>query len=117
MFKTGDRVEVIHGSPTDPAYWGLEGKIVAWVPRWINRPSYINSAVHRLPHPGDFYIHFDTPPLGPYGASMADRVHQGGPWNPEWVKPVPPEMTIGEIADLFGVDPYEIAVAALKEDE
>ena len=113
MFKTGDRVEVLHHRDVDPAYWGLEGKIVAWVPRRTAQPTH--PGLHtRTPHPGDFYICFDDPPDQHY---FANEIHQGGPWNPAWVKPAPPEMTIGEIADLFGVDPYDIAIAALKEEQ
>ena len=112
-FKTGDRVRVKSHPNVDPAYHGLEGKIVAWVPKgtlsWHGRHL-------RIPQEGDFFIDFDDPPLTAFGTSQKGRtIHQGGAWYDALVEEVPPEPTIGEIADLFGVDPYDVAIAALEE--
>lgn len=113
-FKTGDRVRVRVHPDVDPAYHGLEGKIVAWMPKSTALP-YGYGRHMRLPHPGDFFIAFDDPPPNMYGGSQKDKIHQGGPWHDSLVEEVPPEPTIGEIADLFGIDPYEVAKAALEE--
>lgn len=113
-YKTGDRVRVRMHPDVDPAYFGLEGTIVAWMPRSTGLP-YATAWLHRPPHPGDFFINFDDPPTNSMGTSQADRVHQGGPWHDALVEDAPPEPTIGEIADLFGIDPYEVAKAALEE--
>lgn len=97
----------------DPAFWGLEGTIVAWLPR--NTPAHRYGTHVRLPQPGNFFIHFDDPPLDMYGNTTNHKIHHGGPWCDALVEPAPPEPTIGEIADLFGIDPYEVAKAALEE--
>jgi hypothetical protein len=113
-FKTGDRVRVRDHPDVDREYVGLEGKIVAWVPKGIAPPSYVG--YHRGPHPGDFFIDFDDPPPDMWGLSpKGKRIHQGGPWHDALVEEVPPEPTIGEIADLFGIDPYDVAIAAWEE--
>lgn len=112
-YKTGDRVRVRVHPDVDAAYYGLEGTIVAWMPGTIAPPAYVGRHV-RAPCPGDFFINFDDPPPTSYGASQAGAVHQGGAWYDDLVDAAPPEPTIQEIADAFGVDPYDVASAALE---
>jgi hypothetical protein len=113
-FKTGDRVVVRNHPDVEPQFVGLEGTIVAWFPKKALPVNYYGRHV-RAPGPGDFYIKFDDPPPDMWG-NVPDRIHHGGPWHDALVEEAPPEPTIGEIADAFGIDPYDVAKAALEEE-
>lgn len=97
-FKTGDRVRALDHRAVGEDFRGLEGAIVAFSPGADD----------------EFFINFDTPPADYYHSGRGDAIHQGGKWHAHLVELIEPEPTIQEIADLFGMDPHDVAVSALE---
>lgn len=96
-FKNGDRVFVDLTQGVEE----VEGTVVGYVPA-----------------NGMYLVELDeVPPLLIYGWSTSKRLHKLRPFHSSDLREGPPDPTIQELADLFGVDPYDIAIAALGEED
>ena len=122
QYKTGDRVVVKNHPDIEPDLHNLEGVIVGWVPKGP-RDAWLGNHAARRNDGEHFLVWLDNPPdrvkyrFSYYNGNPAQAPYHHGIYVDEDVEPASPDPTIGEIADLFGVDPADIAQAALDEVE